>query len=375
MSETNPFTLHNYVGSEYFCDREIELQKLIYHFENQRYTTLVSNRKIGKTGLIYHLFHHIIAKYNDAICMYVDLYSTKNIDEFIKEFSTELTRKVEKKPNKVVNFVANIFKSIRPILSFDAQTGTPQLEFDFKNEAEKLTTLANIFEYLSNLDRKILIAFDEFQQIGFYPEQNIEAVLRTHIQKTRNVNFIFSGSHKHMLMQIFSSVQRPFYQSTDFLFLKTIPIDKYTPFIIEKMAKGKKQISEDAVAFIMEFTRVHTYYVQTICNKLFYMPTKQIGLEYVKEVVNEILFENEESFFDYRKLLPTNQWALLRGIAREQGATQLLSSTFMKKYNINTPGSVQNALKALEAKEMIFDDEEGKYYVQNVFLSRWLEKH
>lgn len=52
----NPFVYEGYKGAEYFCDRVDESQKLISNLQNGLNTTLVSPRKIGKTGLIKHVF-------------------------------------------------------------------------------------------------------------------------------------------------------------------------------------------------------------------------------------------------------------------------------------------------------------------------------
>jgi hypothetical protein len=65
--------------------------------------------------------------------------------------------------------------------------------------------LQSLFSFLENQQIKIVIAFDEFQQINEYPEKNTEAILRTIIQPLTNIQFIFSGSSKHLLMDIFNN--------------------------------------------------------------------------------------------------------------------------------------------------------------------------
>ena len=55
----NPFTLKDYAGPEYFCNRINETKRLINAVENQRNFTLSSIRKMGKTGLIHHVFNQL----------------------------------------------------------------------------------------------------------------------------------------------------------------------------------------------------------------------------------------------------------------------------------------------------------------------------
>ena len=83
--------------------------------------------------------------------------------------------------------------------------------------------------------------------------------------------------------------------------------------------------------------------------------------------------ENKSVYFNYRKLLTSNQWNLLNGIAKEKGAKKVMSGEFIKRYNLGTPSSVQTSLLAMQEKEMVFE-EEGRWYVYDVFLSRWLEE-
>jgi AAA+ ATPase superfamily predicted ATPase len=50
----NPFIIKGYVSKEYFCDREKELDLLYRNVRNGVNTTLISPRKMGKSGLIFN---------------------------------------------------------------------------------------------------------------------------------------------------------------------------------------------------------------------------------------------------------------------------------------------------------------------------------
>lgn len=103
-------------------------------------------------------------------------------------------------------------------------------------------TLDEIFQYLEHADKRCIVAIDEFQQIAKYPEKNIEALLRTHIQKQMNTNFIFAGSERHMMQEMFSSATRPFCNSADMMELKAIVPEIYVPFIVGLFEKCKRRI-------------------------------------------------------------------------------------------------------------------------------------
>ena len=80
----NPFLLSGYVSPEYFCDRVEETQKLISALRNGRNVTLISPRRMGKTGLLRHAFHEIQSA-KAGNCYYVDLYQTDSLPSLVKK--------------------------------------------------------------------------------------------------------------------------------------------------------------------------------------------------------------------------------------------------------------------------------------------------
>ena len=104
-------------------------------------------------------------------------------------------------------------------------------------------TLDEIFSYLNNAGKPCLIAIDEFQQITKYADDpNIEAALRTHIQRCSNAHFVFSGSHRHLMGAMFTSPARPFYQSVTLINLPPISVDKYAEFCLKHFERVSKHL-------------------------------------------------------------------------------------------------------------------------------------
>ena len=118
----NPFVLFGYAGEEYFCDREKETQELISALRNGRNITLRSPRRIGKTGLIQHVFHRL-EQTNPAIkCFYVDLFSTNTLDDFVIAFGKAVIGQLDTPLQKMENYVVSFFKSCRLYFSADPLT-------------------------------------------------------------------------------------------------------------------------------------------------------------------------------------------------------------------------------------------------------------
>lgn len=372
MKPANPFLLYGYYSPEFFCNRIVEEKRIISSLNNGRNITLFSIRRLGKTGLIEHVFYKLQSEKKIAL-FYLDILATTNISDFVNYFASTVLGKLESKPEKFIKKVGEIFTSIRPIISFDPNTGAPNLQFNIQSTEEANSSLERIFEYLKKSSKRIVIAIDEFQQITRYPEKNVEAVLRTNVQRAKNISFIFSGSHKHILLSIFSQYGNPFYQSTEMMQLERIIESDYSEFIKSKFAKGKKKITNSTVVKILEICRLHTYYVQFLCNRLYGLREKIITEVLVKETLNSILRENEAVYINYRNLLTEYQWAMLKAIACEGNAKLITSKDFITKYKLGTPSSVHTAVKSLMEKEMIYREQE-EYFIYDVFLERWLER-
>lgn len=372
MKPNNPFVLSGYISPEYFCDRNNESKKLNSALENGRNITLFSIRRIGKTGLIDHVFYKL-QRQRKYHLIYLDLLPTTNLNDFINSFAKSVLSELENKPERILKKAGELFASFRPTITFDPITGFPNIQFKLETEKEAVQTLEKIFKYIKKQKKRVVIAIDEFQQIINYPEKNIEAILRANIQKAANATFIFSGSHKHILLSMFSEYGRPFYQSTELHPLEKIKEEDYKKFIKSKFEKGGKQIKEEQLKRILKITRAHTYYVQFLCNRLYSLSARSITDDIIGKTLLEILDENETIYINYRNLLTDSQWKLLTAIGKEGSATKLLSKEFIQTHKLSAASSVQTALSALMNKEMIYREGDF-YYVYDVFLERWLER-
>jgi uncharacterized protein len=370
----NPFPIVGYHGKELFCDREEETKKILTNINNGIHTSLLSVRRMGKTGLIYNVFELLQSKKN-VYCIYTDIYATQSLRDFTNRFGSAILKTFPEQKSIGKKFMQFI-KGLRPVISFESLTSQPQLSFEYTRPKEYEHSLESIFSFLEKQNKTIVVAIDEFQQIASYPEKNTEALLRTLIQPLKNLRFIFSGSSKHLLHDIFSNSKRPFFASTQPLFLEAINKDKYILFIEEKFFDYKRKINDDALLFIVEWSRRHTYYTQTLCNRIFASGTKNIKIDDVHAACNSLLQEHEHIFFQYRQLLTSMQWDLLRAIAIEEKVYQPSSRIFISKYEVGTPANIQRTLEALLNKEMVFRDQDNNgsfYIVYDCFLSRWLE--
>jgi len=373
---TNPFVTGGYIGPDYFCDRQKETEKLLKAISSKRNVTLISLRRMGKTGLLKHVKHFLGQKSkgshnNLTAVIYADLMPTMNANEMLNSISSALLLLKKDERNFFVKLLA-VLATLRPKLTYDSLTGQPALELKAESSSDIQFGFDHILHFISEIKQDLVFMLDEFQQINQYPEKNIEHLLRTIIQTYPSIPFIFSGSSKHMLEPMFSAAGRPFYQSAELMYLDKISEPDYKKFITEKFESGGKTIDNESISRIFGWTRLHTFYVQNICNLLFESEAKVIDQDLISKVFHRVLTSYEPLFASYRSLIPTHQYRLLQAIAVEDGIAQPTSGAFIKDHKLTSASSVTTSLKSLSGKEMVVQSD-NKWIVYDVFFSRWLQ--
>ena len=330
----NPFVIYGYKGAEYFCDRQKETETIMRALHNERNVALISPRRIGKTGLIHHAFAQITNEHPDIRCFYMDINATRNLQQFVELFAKTFSITVS-------------------------------------NE-QKEESLKHVLDYLKDSDKRIYVAIDEFQQISEYPEKNVEALLRSHIQFIPNVVFVFAGSKQHIMAEMFTSAKRPFYQSSQMLSLS--PIDKkvYCEFANNLMEKKCMKLSEDVFGYVYDIVDGQTWYVQHILNRL-YDIGGEIDIRLVNDTIMTSVMEQEVAFLNYYESLTYNQSQLLLAIARDKAVESVLSQDFIHRHSLPASSSVSLALKALIEREFVYKYN-GKFIIYDRFFAIWLRK-
>lgn len=371
--DNNPFVLKPYVSKELFCDRVREMQDIIAYLENGANVSLITMRRLGKTGLILRTFDELRSRKYGYTAIYADIYSTQTVDNFISVLASAVVSQVKESG---IRKLFSILGGIRPLLSYDPISGQPQVSISYQNDNQKFQTIQSILSYLENLGTKVVVAIDEFQQIREYDGVCMEAFLRSNIQNLKNVRFIFSGSDKRLMTDMFEGARSPFYQSVTNVPLSKIDSRVYAKFITDMFANAGRNIQPEVVDFILDWSKCHTLYTQTLCNTVFMIGGKEIGMNDVRLAIDRIFESDKDKFYTIRGMLTKGQWKYLGYVAKEGILKQPTSGKFLTKYKIGTPAASKRCLEALIDKELIYEDRtspDPEYCVYNVFLSRWLE--
>ncbi|MBE6240490.1 MAG: ATP-binding protein [Bacteroidales bacterium] len=369
----NPFFIGRYVGAQYFCDREKDTDTLIKHIVNGRNVALISPRRLGKSGLIHHTFAQKSIQEN-YVTIYVDIYSTSNLCEMAKALSESIVKAIrsqQKWHDRLFDFI----KSLRIGFKTDAVSGDSTFNIGIGDLQYPEKTISELFELLEQLDKPCILAIDEFQQIREYPEKTSEAFIRTLVQQCSRTSFIFCGSKRHMMTDIFYSPSKPFFQSVISHTLQPIPMETYIDFAGRMFAQKGKMIDKFTIRLVYSMFNGCTWYMQMIMNELFALMDKDTVCtpEYIDIAWENIVLAQEDRFISIMHSLAPKQKQILEAIAKEKTVEGITSSEFIKRHNLVSASSVQAALKPLLKNDIVIN-EDGKYRIYDYFFADYLAR-
>ena len=368
----NPFVTKGYAGAEYFCDRVKETSQLVELTTNGNNMALISPRRLGKTDLIQHCFQQKEIK-DHYYTFHIDIYATDSLRDFVNVFGKAVLDALKPKGKVAWENFLNAVRSLRPGITFD-MNNNPTWSIGLGEIANPIVTLDEIFQYLNHADKPCIVAIDEFQQVTYYKDaSNVEALLRTHIQRCVNATFLFSGSKRHLMGNIFTSPSRPFYQSVLIMSLKPIALEKYNEFAQIQFEKHGKTIDEHVVPYIYERFEAVTSCIQRVLNVLFLKTTENgvCSVDMVDNAVNYILDLLSETYTELLDKIPEKQREVLIAIAKEGKAKSISSQSFIRKYHLQSASVVTAAVRRLLEKDFVTTDK-SVYSVYDPFFALWL---
>ncbi len=373
----NPFPVNAYLGPGSFCDREEETATILSTLGNGRHLLLYSPRRYGKTGLIHHAFGKL-AKVRGARTIFTDIYADRNANEFNTTLLNAVHRALNPTPRQFMRNMAAWFGALRPVVRVDELTGMPTISLEPGSPKQEEATTRHIFSVLNEQKAVIFLAIDEFQQVATFGDVRMDAVLRTELQSSPKVHCIFSGSQRHLLMDMFLEAGNPFFASADILELERIPRETYAAFAVDRMKEHKRNFPLEEALFCYDICRGHTYYVQVMYNRLF-GEAGPLDREAVVRVLQAIIREQDAIMATLRNALTRNQWELFAAIAREGEVGEPTSGAFIKNHDLPSSAALVHALRALLDRELVYitahDEETAKpiYAPYNPFMAAWFK--
>lgn len=271
--------------------------------------------------------------------------------------------------------ILRLFKWLNPeiILTVGGQ------RLQFKPAWDKPRHVENISEILLKLDeaagavnKKLVVVMDEFQQLNEITEHAIEAAIRYAMQYSKRVSYIFSGSHRYLLLSMFNDKNKSFYNSCETMEISRISEEDYQIFI-QKAAQEKwgKPLSTLALEKILILTELHPSYVNRVCGYFWMtnqMPTEKLIDQYWLEFIQSKRTEFSEDLIRFSK----NQRRVIVYFAKHPSVHpsnhQVCQAVGLSE------ASVRQAVQVLLKKDYLYKDNTGLIKVLDPALKTYINR-
>ncbi len=341
-----------------FCNRVKEREKLATNITRNAHTILLAPRRYGKTSLIQQVLSE-----NSFVYEWIDFLSvttSEKVEEKILKVGKSLLFKLSPELIKLSKSTFDFVKSMTPELNLGAmgQSLTLHLTSDQKISIDEM--LLEIDSYAQKVGKRGVLVFDEFQQISELTDSHsVEALIRHAVERSKAITYIFSGSNRHLLEEMFSKSTRPLYRLCQAMPIQRIHAKEYETFLsIAAMKQWSKPISETSVAEILRLTECHPFYVNGLCNDLWSL-SEPPQKEDVTLAWSDYVKTNKRIIVSDISSLALNQKKVIQALA-ETHTSEPYASEFSLKIRLPS-GSVRRAFEYLLKKDIVYVDDEEIY--------------
>jgi hypothetical protein len=370
----NPFQYGGIVEGGAFCNRKKELADLRAGMESSEKLFLYSERRLGKTSLVQTALRGLPrGRYAAA---YVDLWPTDGEKSFAAATAEAITASMSSTAGQLLEIATQFFSLFAPSVTTDS-AGKPKITFGFSVSGlpgpEIEEVLAAPAKIAARGKRKVVIVFDEFQQVLEYGSDMVERRLRSVIQKHRDVSYIFLGSRKHLLQKMFLDRSRPLYRAAGHYPLGSIETRHWIPFIGKKFREGERPIADVEIRRVCELTEGHPFYTQHLCHALWEIcaPGEPVTEALIQGAIKVLLDRESYAYTVLWESLASNQKRLLRGLAAEPAGTKLFAGPFITRHGLGSASNAQRAVESLLNRDLI-DRDNGSYLITDRFFRIWI---
>lgn len=347
-----------------FCDREKEREYLKRRLKQNAHVVLMSPRRYGKSSLMaqFTLDQRIPFVSVDLL----PATSSKYVKNAIVDGVTQLLDCIMPKFKNAKKKFMSYFARMNPVIELSAFGQRIKLRPEEKTHEETIMKLLmSLDKAAKEFSQKLIFVIDEFQQIAALEEaHSLEASIRHAVERSKNVFYVFSGSNRTLLEDMFSNKERALYHLCDEMKLNRIDNNFYHSFIKKASEKNwNESMPDESIDIILYLTECHPYYVNRLCRTLWdsrLLPK----IENIENAWQEYVETQKIDWIsDMFSRLTINQKVVLAGLAKSP-EKEPRSKHFANKLEMSS-SSIQRTIHTLIKKDIIYKDYNGCYNVLN----------
>lgn len=366
----NPFNYISIAQGDNFYDRKEETQRIVKTLSGGNNIVLFAPRRYGKTSLVFRVMSELESK--GIVCVYMDLMPVYSLESFVELYLQALYKK-QTFFEQFIQLLSSL-KNIRPKLTF-SDDGKPVFGIEYQQPKIDIATVSQILELpekMSQNGKRIVVVFDEFQEVNKLNKFGFEALIRSKIQLQHNVNYMFLGSKTHLIKEMFMAKNRPFYNSAMTIQLSSLPTADTCEFLQSKFGQDMINISEEMCKYIISYAENIPYYIQLLSAEIwqYMMPDlRVVTKEIVDESFKRIVELKRDYYFELNDKLSALQRRLLLSIANS--GKNIYSSAYIAQYHLIGASSIQKAVVVLQDEGLV-DKDSDAYFVSDPFFRSYL---
>lgn len=369
-----PFIYGKIADGDNFTDRELEKERLYNNFCGLVNTVIISPRRWGKTSLV----NMVLSRFKDSddvLTCQIDIFNCRTEEQFYSAYANTILKTAASGWENFMSAARKYLGRLLPTVTLADIAQTYELSFGL-NFKENRLTYDEILDLPDKIcresNKKMIICIDEFQHIQNYEEPlEFQKKLRSHWQRHTKTCYCLYGSKRHMLLDIFSGYDMPFYKFGDIMFLEKIGRKKWTDFIMTRFEASGKHISEEHSGMIADLMKNHPYYTQQLSQQVWLRTETAANGETVRNAFYDIIGQLSLLFANIIDTLTERQINFLMAIA--DGVRQFSSGAVLSKYNLGTSANIKSLKKAMLQKDLI-DIQPGKNIeIQDPVFEYWLK--
>lgn len=365
----NPFKYGRIVSDEDFCSRPILQKELVRCIKSSQNVFVEGERRTGKTSLIIET----VRKLKNYCYLYIDCFEIKSVEDLFRRIINALLHNKQQSPAFAA--ILKALSHLRPVFSVDPLTGMPTVSINSITDAQP-DSLDSVMDLIDTTFKKrnVVIVFDEFQDILQLREQRqVLALLRGKIQFQTTISYVFAGSVRNTMHDIFFNPTSPFFKSAVSINVGDIPRKRFSEFIIAKfLHHGRRKIGMDMLDTIFSITQEVPGDVQELCAAVWdsSTPNRTINRECIPAAL-ELIYSREHRIYEsHLSLITGQQLRCLASLAR-RGGKNPYSVDFINDSGIRQPGSIRKAIQRLiDLRILYLFNKEYKFI--NPFFRYWL---
>ena len=367
-----PFVFGRIADRDNFVDREAERQRLSANFAANTNTVIISPRRWGKSSLVQRVAQDVQQSNRKIRICAIDLFSARSEADFYAHLAKGVMSATMSKWDEWVEAAGKFLGHLRPkvVLSPDA-TQSITLDIDWHEAERDPDEVLDLAERLAESKKiQLVVCVDEFQTItGFSDTEAFQRKLRSHWQQHQHVCYCLYGSKRHMLQDVFSNPELPFFRFGDIMTLGKIANATWGDFIAERFAATGKSITPELGCRIAGLVENHSYYVQQLAQQVWFRTEKVCQTDVIDAAWDDLTDQLDLLFTGLAESLTARQLNYLA--ATLDGQRGLSSQATIKAYNLGTSANVARIREALVNREII-DVVDGSTQFLDPVFKHWL---